>query len=50
MSDTPAACVACGGLAGLVQRALQLINRAGWRLFERRWPLVIVHISVFKKM
>ncbi len=38
------------GIAGLVQRALEAVNRAGWSLTGRRWPLVTSHIFVFRKL
>lgn len=39
-----------GGMLGLIQRALELVNRAGWTLLGRRWPLVTTHIFVFEKV
>lgn len=38
------------GLVGIVQRSLELVNRVGWAWMGRRWPLVIVHIFVFRKV
>ena len=38
-----------GGMLGLVQRTLELVNRVGWTLVGRRWPLVTTHIFVFEK-
>ncbi len=37
------------GLTGALQRVLDLVNSAGWRLMRERWPLVTSHIFVFKK-
>jgi SAM-dependent methyltransferase len=39
-----------GGLLGLVQRSLELLNRMGWALLGTRWPLVTTHIFVFQKV
>lgn len=39
-----------GGILGLVQRMLELINKVGWHLFKTRWPLVTTHIFVFQKI
>jgi SAM-dependent methyltransferase len=38
-----------GGMVGLVQRALELVNKLGWALLGTRWPLVTTHIFVFEK-
>ena len=37
------------GLIGLVQIAAETINRVGWRLMGRSWPLLIAHTFVFRK-
>lgn len=39
-----------GGILGLAQRALESVNRIGWALLGRRWPLVTTHIFVFEKI
>jgi SAM-dependent methyltransferase len=39
-----------GGALGLAQRALEFVNRIGWALLGRRWPLVTTHIFVFEKI
>jgi SAM-dependent methyltransferase len=39
-----------GGVLGLVQRTLELINKPGWALFGAHWPLVTTHIFVFEKV
>jgi SAM-dependent methyltransferase len=39
-----------GGLMTVLQRFLESINRVGWAFFKRRWPLVIAHIFVFRKV
>jgi 2-polyprenyl-3-methyl-5-hydroxy-6-metoxy-1,4-benzoquinol methylase len=39
-----------GGLLGLVQRGLELVNTMGWWLLGTRWPLVTTHIFVFQKI
>lgn len=39
-----------GGLLGLVQRALEFVNKIGWALLGKRWPLVTTHIFVFEKI
>lgn len=39
-----------GGLLGLVQAALERVNKVGWRLLRTRWPLVTAHIFVFQKV
>jgi hypothetical protein len=38
-----------GGVIGLVQVAVETINRGGWKLMGRSWPLLIAHIFVFRK-
>jgi len=38
-----------GGLTGLAQVTLELVNRAGWRLAKRVWPLLPCHVFVFRK-
>lgn len=37
------------GLLSLVQIALEKINRVGWALMNRRWPLQIAHLFVVRK-
>ena len=37
------------GLTGVAQRLLERVNRVGWRLCGRRWPLMIGHLFVFQK-
>ena len=39
-----------GGLTGLAQRSLELINRFGWHLLKESWPLLVAHIFVLRKM
>jgi SAM-dependent methyltransferase len=39
-----------GGLLGLVQVSLELVNKIGWRVFGTRWPLLTTHIFVFRKV
>jgi SAM-dependent methyltransferase len=39
-----------GGLLGLVQISLELVNKIGWRVFRRHWPLLTTHIFVFQKV
>jgi hypothetical protein len=39
-----------GGLVGLCQRTLEMVNRGGWYLVGRRWPLVVGHLFVFRKI
>jgi len=39
-----------GGVTGYIQQALGLVNRIGWRVMGRRWPLVTTHIFVLKKI
>lgn len=39
-----------GGMVGLVQIILELVNKAGWAVMGRRWPLVTTHIFVFRKI
>jgi hypothetical protein len=38
------------GLRGLAQRTLEAVNRIGWAWAGRRWPLLIAHIFVFRKV
>lgn len=38
-----------GGLAGLAQLGLEMLNRFGWRLVGRQWPLMIAHLFVLRK-
>ena len=38
------------GLIGLAQICLELVNRVGWYLAGRRWPLLIAHIFVLRKV
>jgi len=38
------------GLNGLLQRVLEAVNRVGWRIASTKWPLVIGHILIFRKM
>jgi hypothetical protein len=33
-----------------VQRVFERVNRAGWFVFGVRWPLIIGHLFVFKKV
>lgn len=37
------------GITGFAQSILGGMNRAGWRLMEKNWPLVIAHLFVLKK-
>jgi SAM-dependent methyltransferase len=37
------------GVMGLAQRVLETINRVGWRLMGRSWPLLTAHTFVFRK-
>jgi hypothetical protein len=37
------------GLMGLAQIALGTVNRLGWKLMGRAWPLLIAHTFVFRK-
>jgi len=37
------------GLIGLAQVAVETINRFGWRLMGRSWPLLTAHTFVFRK-
>ena len=37
------------GWTGIVQRALEAVNRAGWTLFGLRWPFFTGHIFVFRR-
>lgn len=39
-----------GGLLGLVQISLELVNKVGWRVFRTRWPLLTTYIFVFQKV
>jgi SAM-dependent methyltransferase len=39
-----------GGLMTPLQFLLESINRVGWALFRGRWPLVIAHTFVFRKV
>jgi hypothetical protein len=39
-----------GGVLGLIQVSLELVNKVGWALFGKRWPLVTTHIFVFQKV
>ena len=38
-----------GGMLGLAQVVLETINRVGWTLMGRSWPLLTAHIFVFRK-
>lgn len=38
------------GLGGIAQRALETVNRVGWNVLGTRWPLVISHIFVFRRL
>lgn len=38
-----------GGMLGLAQLVLETINRVGWTLMGRSWPLVTAHIFVFRR-
>jgi cyclopropane fatty-acyl-phospholipid synthase-like methyltransferase len=37
------------GLTGIVQRALETVNRAGWALMGLKWPFFTGHIFVFRR-
>ena len=37
------------GLMGLAQITLETINRVGWRMMGRSWPLLTAHTFVFRK-
>lgn len=37
------------GVIGLTQVAVETLNRFGWRLMGRSWPLLIAHTFVFRK-
>jgi len=37
------------GVMGLAQRVLETINRGGWKVMGRGWPLLTAHIFVFRK-
>ena len=39
-----------GGVAGVLQRALGLLNKIGWPVWGVRWPLVTSHIFVCRKL
>ena len=39
-----------GGMLGMVQILLELVNKVGWRMFHTRWPLVTTHIFVCQKV
>jgi len=39
-----------GGILGLIQVSLELVNKLGWRAWNTRWPLVTTHIFVFRKV
>jgi len=38
------------GLLGLLLRFVELVNRVAWPIFRERWPLVICHVFVLKKV
>jgi ubiquinone/menaquinone biosynthesis C-methylase UbiE len=38
-----------GGLIGLTQRCLEIVNRIGWSMVGLRWPLITTHIFVLRK-
>ncbi len=38
------------GWLGVVQAGLGLVNRLGWAVAGRRWPLLTAHIFVFRKV
>ena len=37
------------GVIGLAQITLETINRVGWKMLRRSWPLLTAHIFVFRK-
>lgn len=37
------------GAMGFAQRVLETINRVGWKLMDRNWPLLTAHTFVFRK-
>jgi 2-polyprenyl-3-methyl-5-hydroxy-6-metoxy-1,4-benzoquinol methylase len=39
-----------GGVLGLIQVSLEWVNKFGWALLGKRWPLVTTHIFVFQKV
>jgi SAM-dependent methyltransferase len=39
-----------GGFLGFVQVTLEQINKIGWILLGKRWPLLTTHIFVFQKV
>lgn len=39
-----------GGILGLIQISLEWVNKVGWALLGKRWPLVTTHIFVFQKV
>ena len=38
------------GLTGILQRILERVNNLGWLVLRVRWPLVIGHIFIFRKI
>lgn len=38
------------GLIGIAQVCLESVNRVGWRLLDSRWPLLIAHTFVLRKV
>lgn len=39
-----------GGMIGFVQVTLERVNKVGWAVMRRRWPLVTTHVFVFRKV
>jgi hypothetical protein len=39
-----------GGVLELIQVSLEWVNKLGWTLFGKRWPLVTTHIFIFQKV
>lgn len=50
LSVRPAPQGRLGGLLGLVQVSLELVNKVGWFFLKTRWPLLTTHIFVFRKI
>lgn len=39
-----------GGLVTVIQVSLEIVNKIGWQLFRKRWPLLTSHIFVYQKI